>query len=793
MSTSNDASGISPDVSGAEPSAAEKSAKPRTRKTPAAKKSVKTAKAAEPAAPLEPIASPEAVAPKKPRARKAAPKKTAAAPAAAAQDAPPAEKPMEAAPEAEKTAKKAPAPKARKASAPKEPSAKTPARKAAAKKISAAKKGEAPAEEITVAEAPAPAQAPVKAPEAASSQPEPAAAVPEGAEASAEKPAGTRRKRGSRGRGRGSAAKKEAAGQAAPGTQAAPEQSQALEVAESEQAKALPAAPAQLALEGPEPQPAIETGDAQKKGRRRKRGKGGGSSDTSKAETAESAEKPAGQSKEEPGPAKATRAAAKRKRKMFVNVLAGEQVEVVVSEEGQIREYYVEMLHQAKIKGNIYKGVIHNVDPNLQAAFVSYGAVKNGFLQIDEVHPEYFLNPHEAGKGHKYPLIQKVLKAGQEILVQVVKEPSGTKGAFLTSYLSLPGRYLVLTPGREQIGVSRKVGNDSERGRLRDVLNGLNPGEGLGVIVRTVSEGASKTNLQRDLQMLKRVWKDVRKKGSSETAPALIYQELGLAARAVRDYLTDDVTELWVNDKEMGEEISEVITMLFPKRRDILQIHDDSGQSLFERFGLARQIAQVQSREVVLPSGGRLVFDQTEALMAIDINSGRTGGKTNFEDMAFKINLEAAQHIPLQLRLRDIGGQVVVDFIEMRDRSHWREVEKTFRNGMKEDRARHDVGKISAFGLLEVVRQRLGSSAISIASEPCPFCKGTGSRRNMEWQALQAMQDIQQLIRQNSEPGKTIIYSGGAELMLYLLNTKKEWLLDIEQENNVKLELRPGI
>lgn len=778
MSTSNDASGISSDVSGAEPSAAKKSAKPRTRKTPAAKKSVKTPKAAESAVPLEPATSPEAVAPKKPRARKAAPKKTVEAPAAVAQAEPPAENPVEAAPEAEKTAKKAPAPKARKASAPKDPSAKAPARKAAAKKISAAKKDEAPAEEIAVAEAPAPVQAPVTAAEAA--------AAPDGSEAPAEKPAGTRRKRGSRGRGRGSAAKKEAAGQAATGTQAAPEQPPALEAAESEQAKALPAAPAQLALEGPDPQPAIETGDAQKKSRRRKRGKGGGNGDASKAETAESAEKQAGQ-------AKATRAAAKRKRKMFVNVLAGEQVEVVVSEEGQIREYYVEMLHQAKIKGNIYKGVIHNVDPNLQAAFVSYGAVKNGFLQIDEVHPEYFLNPHEAGKGHKYPLIQKVLKAGQEILVQVVKEPSGTKGAFLTSYLSLPGRYLVLTPGREQIGVSRKVGNDSERGRLRDVLNGLNPGEGLGVIVRTVSEGASKTNLQRDLQMLKRVWKEVRKKGSSETAPALIYQELGLAARAVRDYLTDDVTELWVNDKDMAEEISEVIAMLFPKRRDILQIHNDSGQSLFERFGLAKQIAQVQSREVVLPSGGRLVFDQTEALMAIDINSGRSGGKTNFEDMAFKINLEAAQHIPLQLRLRDIGGQVVVDFIEMRDRGHWREVEKTFRNGMKEDRARHDVGKISAFGLLEVVRQRLGSSAISIASEPCPFCKGTGTRRNMEWQALQAMQDIQQLIRQNSEPGKTIIYSGGAELVLYLLNAKKEWLLDIEQENNVKLELRPGI
>ncbi|MDR2503819.1 MAG: Rne/Rng family ribonuclease [Deltaproteobacteria bacterium] len=504
--------------------------------------------------------------------------------------------------------------------------------------------------------------------------------------------------------------------------------------------------------------------------------------------------KDAGKGGREAAKAKDEAQPAKGRRRMFVSVLSGEQVEVAVAEEGGLREYYVEMLHQAKVKGNIYKGVISNVDPNLQAAFVSYGAAKNGFLQIDEVHPEYYLNPHEPGsKGHKYPLIQKVLKSGQEILVQVVKEPSGSKGAFLTSYLSLPGRYLVLTPGREQIGVSRKVGDDTERSRLRETLDALKPGPGLGVIVRTVSEGANKTSLQRDLRFLKRVWQDVRKRGSSETAPALIYQELGLAARAVRDYLTEDIAELWVNDEEVAEQMRGIINLLFPKRADVLRLHSDSAQRLFERFGLLKQIAQVQSREVILPSGGRLVFDHTEALTAIDINSGRSGGKNNFEDMAFKINLEAAGHIPLQLRLRDIGGQIVVDFIEMRDSSHWREVEKVFRSGMKEDRARHDVGRISSFGLLEVVRQRLGSSAISLASEPCPHCKGTGIRRNMEWQAMQAMQAIQRLVSQNTEPGKTLVYADAGELIVYILNNKKEWLLDLEQEAGIKLELTPNL
>ncbi|MDR2891507.1 MAG: Rne/Rng family ribonuclease [Deltaproteobacteria bacterium] len=487
---------------------------------------------------------------------------------------------------------------------------------------------------------------------------------------------------------------------------------------------------------------------------------------------------------------KETREAARPKSKMFVSVLPGEQVEVVIAAEGLVQEYYVEMLHQVKVKGNIYKGVIHNVDPNLQAAFVSYGAAKNGFLQIDEVHPEYYLTPHEQGKGHKYPLIQKVLKPGQEILVQVVKEPAGTKGAFLTSYLSLPGRFLVLTPGREQIGVSRKVDNEEERARLRDLLSGLNPGEGLGVIVRTVSRGATKTSLQRDLQQLKRLWKDVRKKGSSEPAPSLIYQELGLDTRAVRDYLTEDVSELWVDDEEMAAQLREIVNLLFPRRSDMVHVHKDVDTSLFERFSLKKQLDQVHSREVTLPSGGRLVFDHTEALMAIDINSGRAAGKNNFEDTAYKTNLEAAQMIPLQLRLRDIGGQVVIDFIEMRDRSHWREVEKAIRGGMKIDRARHDVGKISSFGLLEIVRQRLSSSAISVTTEPCPFCKGTGQRRNIEWQAQQAMREIRSLLRKNSENGGTVVYSNNVELVMYLLNHKRERLLEMERAAAVKLELR---
>ena len=488
---------------------------------------------------------------------------------------------------------------------------------------------------------------------------------------------------------------------------------------------------------------------------------------------------------------KAKAAAASGRQRMFISVLPGEQVEVALAEEGVLLEYYLDMLHQKKLKGNIYKGVIHNIDTNLQAAFVSYGAGKNGFLQIDEVHPEYWLTHHEPAKGKKYPPIQKVLKAGQEVLVQVVKEPNGSKGAFLTTWLSLAGRFLVLTPGQEQIGVSRKVDSDEERARLREMMNGIEPGEGLGVIVRTVSAGVTKSTLKSDLQYLKRVWRDIRKRATEVTAPALVHEEPGLPERAVRDYLTDEVCEIWVDNEELSNTIRETVSQLFPRKKDLVRLHSDPRHSMWERFNLRRQLDQIYSREVTMPSGGRLVFDQTEALMAVDINSGKISGKANFESMAFRTNVEAAETIARQLRLRDIGGQVVIDFIEMRDRKHVAEVEKTLRLAMKSDRARHDVGRMSSFGLLELVRQRMGSSALAISMEPCPHCNGTGQRRNREWQALQALRDLRSLLR--SQSGDKIAFETTAEVGMYLLNHKRDTLRDLENSfgKSIEICLRP--
>lgn len=479
----------------------------------------------------------------------------------------------------------------------------------------------------------------------------------------------------------------------------------------------------------------------------------------------------------------------KQKRKMFISVLPGEQVEVAIMEDGVVVEYYVEMLHQSKTKGNIYKGKIHNIDQALQAAFINYGAEKNGFLQVDEVHPEYYLN--DVATRGKYPPLQKVLKPGQEVLVQVVKEPVGSKGAFLTTYLSIPGRYFVLTPGREQLGISRKIEDEKERDRLKEVVEELKLDEGLGVIVRTVSEAQSKSSLSKDLQVLKRLWKDIRKKGIASESPSLVYEEKDLAFRAIRDYLTPDIAECWVDDEETASQITEFATLLFPRRKTFIKVHTETERTLYERFRIEQQLQKIFSRTVNLPSGGQLVIDHTEALTAIDINSGKIGGEKNFKEMALRTNIEAAREIPNQLMLRDIGGQIVVDFIEMKDGKHIREVEKELRQALKVDRARTDIGRISKFGLLEIVRQRLGTSALSGSLEPCPHCSGAGTRRNLEWRSMQALKDLYRELRKDKQTDP-FTYTTDADLMHYLVNRKREKLLEFEQTFERKIYIMPS-
>jgi len=497
---------------------------------------------------------------------------------------------------------------------------------------------------------------------------------------------------------------------------------------------------------------------------------------------------------EDEAPAVKTAADKKKRQKMFIGVLPGELVEVVLTDDGAVQEYYVEMLHQAKTRGNIYKGYIHNIDAALQAAFINYGAERNGFLQIDEVHPEYYQGAYPLKKGQRFPLMQKVLKPGQEVIVQVVKEPTGKKGAFVTSYLSLPGRYFVYTLGRDQQGVSRKIEDEKERERLKSCIDQISPPEGVGLIVRTAGIGRAKTELVRDYKILNRLWGEIRKKAQTEKAPALVYKEMELSVRAARDYLTQEVSEVWVDDAETYEQIRDYVALAFPKSPNMVKLHAEHDRTLWERFGLTRQVEQIYSREVTLPSGGRLVFDHTEALTSVDVNSGKIGGEQSFAKMALKTNTEAAIETARQLKLRDIGGQIVIDFIEMKDSKHLREVEKAMRQVLKSDRARTDVSGISPFGLMELVRQRLGSSAISVSTEPCPCCGGTGIRRNLEWQALQAMKAIHRLLRRPGCP-VPLQFPVGQELAIYMLNNKRELLTEMgaRVDNRVEIVVDPKL
>lgn len=475
-----------------------------------------------------------------------------------------------------------------------------------------------------------------------------------------------------------------------------------------------------------------------------------------------------------------------KRRKMFVSILPGEQIEVVLTRDGKVQEYYVEMLQQNRTKRNIYKGRIHNIDPALQAAFVDYGHTKNGFLQIDEVHPEYYQADIHPGKGYRFPPIQSVLKPGQELLVQIVKEPTGSKGAFLTTYLTLPGRYIVLTPGRGQMAVSRKIEEEKERQRLKQIMEEMSFEEGVGAIMRTVSEGQNKSNLSRDLQFLRRLWKEVRRKGQTEKAPALLYEEKDLAFRAVRDYLTQDVKEVWVDHEDTAKQIKDYSALIFPRRRRLVKVHRDRENMLFDRFGISSQLDTVHQRNVPLPSGGEVVLDQSEAMTAVDINSGKISGESNFKEMAFKTNLEAAKEIAQQLRLRDIGGQVVIDFIEMKESSHRREVEKTMRGALKEDKARTTVGRISQFGLMEMVRQRMGSSALSAVLKDCPHCQGAGKIKNLEWHALQVLKDIYHRLRSKDCPSP-LEYTLDRDTAFYILNNKRDSLMEFEHKYKNKV------
>ncbi|MFP4052942.1 MAG: Rne/Rng family ribonuclease [Phycisphaerae bacterium] len=437
------------------------------------------------------------------------------------------------------------------------------------------------------------------------------------------------------------------------------------------------------------------------------------------------------------------------KKEMLINTVEGQECRIAIMAENQLEELYVERASSASHVGNIYKGRITNVEPSIQAAFVDFGGVKNGFLHITDVHPHYFRKKSSETEavGRKRPQrerppIQDCLRRGQEVVVQMTKEGIGTKGPTLTTYLSIPGRLLVMMPGMSRLGVSRKVDDDEARAKARKILNDLDPPDDMGFIIRTAGVDRPKRDLQRDLRYLVRLWKNVNDQAKKVKAPAEIYRESDLVIRTIRDVYNTEVKRIICDSADVAQRVKEFLEMAVPRSKHKIEYYTGK-EGLFHEFGLEEEIEKIYSRRVELKSGGSLVIDQTEALVAIDVNSGRFRDHSDAETTAFRLNQEAAREVLRQLRLRDLGGVVVIDFVDMRQDKNRRGVEKIVREGLKSDRAKTKVLRMSAFGLLELTRQRVRPSLKDSIYHRCSYCNGMGLIKSDESQSLMVMRILQ--------------------------------------------------
>jgi ribonuclease E len=464
-------------------------------------------------------------------------------------------------------------------------------------------------------------------------------------------------------------------------------------------------------------------------------------------------------------------------RKMLINATHPEEHRVAIVEDGALVELDIEITGKEQTRSNIYKGIVIRVETGLQAAFVDFGSERPGFLQIGEIHPSFAKNA-QGSETKGRPRINDLLRRGQELLVQVVKEERGTKGAALTTFLSLPGRYMVLMPESDTKGVSRKIEQDSQRKKLKETMASIELPENIGYIVRTAGIGQKKTELKRDVDYLIRVYEKILDLGKKIKAPALVYKESNLVIRSIRDYFSSDIDEVLVDDPAVAREAKDFFDVVMPEYSKLVKLHQER-RPIFSRYQIEEQIESISRNKVSLPSGGSIVIDSTEALVAVDVNSGKMASEQGVEGTAFKTNMEAAEETARQLRLRDLGGLIVIDFIDMRDRKHIREVEKRLKDGLKTDKARVTVGRISQFGLLEMSRQRIKSVLAAAAFLPCPHCEGTGRVKSAESQALDFLRRIY------TGMAKGHIGQVDAEIPLevasYLLNQKRSELLELER------------
>ncbi len=502
------------------------------------------------------------------------------------------------------------------------------------------------------------------------------------------------------------------------------------------------------------------------------------------------------------------------KKEMLINASQAEEIRIAILEDGRLEELYTERASQDNYVGNIYKGKIVNLEPGIQAAFVDFGVGRNGFLHISDVEPSYYrqggYDPDEIAAQEKRerqnqprrrndnvdyggfrpknkPPIQELFQRGDEVLVQVIKEGIGNKGPTLSTYISIPGRYLVLMPALGRVGVSRKIEDEAERRRLKEYLLELKPPKGLGFIVRTAGAGRSRRELSRDLAYLLRLWKAIVRRIRKAEAPVDIFEESDIITRTIRDIVTSDIDSIVIDGEEHYQRAKEFLKLVMPRQVGCLQ-HYTGKDPLFHKYKLEDEIVKINQRVVPLEGGGSIVIDQTEALVAIDVNSGTFRYDGNAEESAFRLNLNAAREIARQLRLRDLGGVIVNDFIDMRREKHRRAVEHALRDATKRDRARTKILRTSPFGLIEMTRQRIRPSLKKSVYYDCPCCAGRGVVKSEESMALEVIR-LLMLVSQHPKT-KTIVVRVYEKVASYLNNQKRKAIIDLEVSGEVRIEIR---
>lgn len=468
---------------------------------------------------------------------------------------------------------------------------------------------------------------------------------------------------------------------------------------------------------------------------------------------------------------------------MLINATQSEEIRVALVKDNHLYDLDIECLSEIKKKGNIYKAVVTRREPSLDAVFVEYGSKRQGFLPLKEIAPEYF-NKRATQNPEEKPNISSLIREGQELLIQVDKEERGNKGAALTTFITLAGCYLVLMPNSPHSGgISRRIEGD-DRDELKETLNALELNEDMGIIIRTAGVGKNQDELQSDLDMLCTQWQAIKHAYTTQLAPCLIHQEGDVIIRSIRDNLRKSISEIIIDDQISYVKAKQYIEQIKPDFLPNLKLYHNT-IPLFNFYQIESQIETAYQREVPLPSGGALVIDRTEALVSIDINSAKATSGSDIEATALNTNLEAADEIARQLRLRDLGGLVVIDFIDMSASKNQRDVENRLKEALKADRARIQIGRISRFGLLEMSRQRLRLSLGEAAQEVCPRCEGRGTVRSIQSHAL----SIIRLIEEEALKEKTaeVQVQLPVEVATFIMNEKREFILNIEKRHNVNV------